>query len=66
MTDEKHPFETLTDLPSNTPYDPHHNGLSAQNPIEETYGETHRGLKSRHVQLIALGGCIGTGLFVGT
>lgn len=25
-----------------------------------------RGLKSRHVQLIALGGCIGTGLFVGT
>lgn len=27
---------------------------------------THRGLKSRHVQLIALGGCIGTGLFVGS
>ncbi len=27
---------------------------------------TQRGLKSRHVQLIALGGCIGTGLFVGT
>ena len=27
---------------------------------------THRGLKSRHVQFIALGGCIGTGLFVGT
>ncbi|ODV59066.1 uncharacterized protein ASCRUDRAFT_77464 [Ascoidea rubescens DSM 1968] len=25
-----------------------------------------RGLKSRHVQLIALGGCIGTGLFVGS
>lgn len=25
-----------------------------------------RGLKSRHVQLIALGGCIGTGLFIGT
>lgn len=30
------------------------------------YGETHRGLKSRHIQLIALGGCIGTGLFVGS
>jgi len=30
------------------------------------YGETRRGLKSRHVQLIALGGCIGTGLFVGS
>lgn len=28
--------------------------------------QTHRGLKSRHVQLIALGGSIGTGLFVGT
>ena len=28
--------------------------------------QTHRGLKSRHIQLIALGGSIGTGLFVGT
>ena len=28
--------------------------------------DTHRGLKSRHIQLIALGGSIGTGLFVGT
>ncbi|ODQ64626.1 hypothetical protein NADFUDRAFT_71070 [Nadsonia fulvescens var. elongata DSM 6958] len=27
---------------------------------------TRRALKSRHVQLIALGGCIGTGLFVGS
>ncbi|ODV83094.1 hypothetical protein CANARDRAFT_203836 [[Candida] arabinofermentans NRRL YB-2248] len=27
---------------------------------------THRGLKSRHVQLIALAGAIGTGLFVGS
>lgn len=26
----------------------------------------HRGLKSRHIQLIALGGAIGTGLFIGT
>lgn len=38
-----------------------------------TYGElqnvppsTKRGLKSRHAQLIALGGTIGTGLFVGS
>ena len=30
------------------------------------YESTQRGLKSRHIQLIALGGCIGTGLFVGT
>lgn len=31
--------------------------------IEDTsdkYGTTQRGLKSRHIQLIALGGCIGT------
>ena len=28
--------------------------------------QTRRGLKSRHVQLIALGGSIGTGLFVGS
>ena len=32
----------------------------------ERYGKTKRGLKSRHVQLIALGGAIGTGLFVGS
>lgn len=29
------------------------------------YGHTKRGLKSRHVQLMAIGGSIGTGLFVG-
>ena len=28
--------------------------------------ETHRGLSSRHIQFLALGGCIGTGLFVGS
>lgn len=27
---------------------------------EAKYGTTQRGLKSRHIQLIALGGCIGT------
>jgi amino acid transporter len=30
-----------------------------------TYGETQRGLSSRQVQLMAIGGSIGTGLFVG-
>ncbi|KAJ5094818.1 hypothetical protein N7456_010679 [Penicillium angulare] len=29
------------------------------------YRQTHRGLASRHVQLMAIGGSIGTGLFVG-
>jgi len=31
----------------------------------EPYRETKRGLSSRHVQLMAIGGSIGTGLFVG-
>ena len=30
------------------------------------YGHTHRALKSRHVQLLAIGGGFGTGLFLGT
>ena len=32
--------------------------LSAQLVAEDKYGNTRRGLKSRHVQLIALGGCL--------
>lgn len=31
----------------------------------EQYGYIERGLKSRHIQFIALGGTIGTGLFLG-
>lgn len=33
--------------------------------IQQQYGETKRGLSPRHVQLMAIGGSIGTGLFVG-
>lgn len=33
--------------------------------IVAKYGETHRGLSPRHVQLMAIGGSIGTGLWVG-
>lgn len=33
--------------------------------VSEEYGETKRGLSPRHVQLMAIGGSIGTGLFVG-
>lgn len=32
--------------------------------IDEAEKGTHRGLKSRHVQILALGGAIGTGLFL--
>ncbi|KXH50398.1 proline-specific permease [Colletotrichum simmondsii] len=34
-------------------------------PEGQQHGSTQRGLKSRHAQMIALGGTIGTGLFVG-
>ncbi|KAF1984517.1 histidine permease [Aulographum hederae CBS 113979] len=34
--------------------------------FDERYEQTQRGLKSRHAQMIALGGTIGTGLFVGS
>ncbi|KAJ5226141.1 hypothetical protein N7468_007366 [Penicillium chermesinum] len=34
--------------------------------MEGVDAETHRGLRSRHIQFLALGGCIGTGLFVGS
>ncbi|KAH8427866.1 uncharacterized protein LDX57_005571 [Aspergillus melleus] len=36
--------------------------LGTQNDVNT---ETQRGLSSRQLQLIAMGGCIGTGLFVG-
>ena len=32
----------------------------------QNHGELHRGLKNRHIQMIALGGAIGTGLFYGS
>jgi amino acid transporter len=33
--------------------------------VSDPNGELHRSLKERHVQFIALGGTIGTGLFLG-
>jgi len=34
--------------------------------VSNTTPELQRGLKSRHIQLIAMGGAIGTGLFLGS
>lgn len=35
-------------------------------PLDETHGQLQRRLGNRHIQLIALGGTIGTGLFLGS
>lgn len=42
--------------------DHHHDEVDVDedSASEAKYGTTQRGLKSRHIQLIALGGCIGT------
>ncbi|KAF5097524.1 hypothetical protein D0Z00_002356 [Geotrichum galactomycetum] len=59
VQDNKQPIENFTDLPND--YD-----VEKIEQEQQQFGSTERGLKSRHVQLIALGGCIGTGLFVGS
>ncbi|CAI4220175.1 unnamed protein product [Parascedosporium putredinis] len=43
-------------------------GLDAKDTHESTSPETslHRGLQSRHITMIAIGGAIGTGLIIGT
>lgn len=41
--------------------------MSNQNLSEShEHGELHRSLSNRHLQLIAIGGAIGTGLFMGS
>ena len=40
--------------------------IIAADLLDERFETTQRGLKSRHAQMIALGGTIGTGLFVGS
>ncbi|KAJ5525431.1 hypothetical protein N7494_012081 [Penicillium frequentans] len=50
-----------------TPLDFYEEPKALQGEVEGIdTGETHRGLSSRHIQFLALGGCIGTGLFVGS
>jgi yeast amino acid transporter len=41
------------------------NDQAAESHVSDPNGELHRSLKERHVQFIALGGTIGTGLFLG-
>jgi amino acid transporter len=40
--------------------------IVAADLLDDRFATTKRGLKSRHAQMIALGGTIGTGLFVGS
>ncbi|KAK5059682.1 hypothetical protein LTR84_009565 [Exophiala bonariae] len=54
--------EITTDLEAVGPFTS--NIEASATPLERT--STKRGLKSRHAQMIALGGTIGTGLFVGS
>ncbi|CAF1271991.1 unnamed protein product [Adineta steineri] len=41
-------------------------GANSNNNVEEDETGLHRTLKNRHLQMIAIGGAIGTGLFVGS
>lgn len=60
-----------TEVPQPTAESPHgdnKSGWATGEVIDSTwsqYGQTRRGLTPRHVQLMAIGGSIGTGLFVG-
>ncbi|RDL37490.1 Uncharacterized protein BP5553_04923 [Venustampulla echinocandica] len=41
-------------------------GITSTDVVNNDIGTTQRGLKARHGQMIALGGCVGTGLFIST
>ena len=56
------PRQAATDLPESDSGTP---AAAAQAPGESDGSGLNRGLRNRHIQLIALGGAIGTGLFYG-
>ena len=41
-------------------------GADTDEPEPDSHHHLHRGLKARHVAMIAIGGSIGTGLIIGT
>ncbi|KAF1975743.1 amino-acid permease inda1 [Bimuria novae-zelandiae CBS 107.79] len=63
---EKGYLEGANNLERNISYGERANGGTALGEVTGRGGDTHRGLKSRHIQFLALGGAIGTGLFVGS
>ncbi|KAF2647946.1 histidine permease [Lophiostoma macrostomum CBS 122681] len=55
--DKEANYTTATDVPA----------VGSDGAVEyEDHGHLHRGLKSRHITMIAIGGAIGTGLIIGT
>ncbi|KAL2413512.1 putative proline-specific permease put4 [Exophiala dermatitidis] len=59
--EEGHPRHSLTGRKSSVV-----ESVIAAELLDDRFRTTQRGLKSRHAQMIALGGSVGTGLFVGT
>ena len=45
---------------------PVHSTAVVESADEGAHGGLHRGLKARHITMIAIGGAIGTGLIIGT
>ena len=45
---------------------PVHSTAVVETADEGAHGSLHRGLKARHITMIAIGGAIGTGLIIGT
>jgi amino acid transporter len=65
VTEQPYVEEGKVDYQGNAPYtgegyeEPHIDGQPSQTKL-------HRGLKARHITMIAIGGAIGTGLIIGT
>ncbi|EEA25743.1 hypothetical protein TMatcc_006025 [Talaromyces marneffei ATCC 18224] len=68
-THNTEPTPSYTNVSTTTMSDEKRNTVRAlveADLLDERYAQTQRGLSSRHVQMMALGGTIGTGLFVGS